>query len=271
MQRGRNWVQCSRAETFAQSEQIVGSVMPHPFRLPPRRWRPRRARSAAGCGVSLKQRRPNAPNAGERPPEKLRMLGGWTSATSASRPGVGPASSRKVVEDQSEGVLPISLASYDLHVLASEYTVSIHRVTPRCQEEKMNDYGKRMEALIEDLGINDAELGRIIGADSPSTVGQAIRRNSKPQAATCLILAGLSRSHADRTFWIGASDLSPSQLKLIAQAIGGAVAPNDPLLLVIADILGDPRTPAEAGLAEVLRYHSEMRPPKKTNRDAKKS
>jgi hypothetical protein len=135
----------------------------------------------------------------------------------------------------------------------------------------MNDYGKRMEALIEDLGINDAELGRIIGADSPSTVGQAIRRNSKPQAATCLILAGLSRSHADRTFWIGASDLSPSQLKLIAQAIGGAVAPNDPLLLVIADILGDPRTPAEAGLAEVLRYHSEMRPPKKTNRDAKKS
>lgn len=134
----------------------------------------------------------------------------------------------------------------------------------------MNDYGKRLEALIEDLGINDTELGRIIGADSPSTVGQAIRRNSKPQAATCLILAGLSRSHADRTFWIGASDLSPSQLKLIAQAIGGAVA-NDPLLLVIADILENPRTPAEAGLAEVLRYHSEMRPPKKTKRDAKKS
>jgi len=64
----------------------------------------------------------------------------------------------------------------------------------------MNDYGKRLEALIEDLGINDAELGGIIGADSPSTVGQATRRNSKPQAATCLILAGLSRSHADRTF-----------------------------------------------------------------------
>lgn len=82
---------------------------------------------------------------------------------------------------------------------------------------------EKIRKLLQDQKMTQNDLARFIGAH-PSSIGNYLYGQRKPDPLTCILFAAVAKSQEDRRFFLDQSGLDDSQLALLSAATAGISA-----------------------------------------------